>query len=371
MTKIIALFFILLALLTAPAFASQNSTVLPTVSPYPGLTMLNNINSAFNTFQSNFSGSTAPSGCVNEQFWADTSTSILKYTPDCTNYYPVGAFSGGWVAMSSGFKQIAVASTGSANHYVVAYSPAPTAYATGQTYRFITNFANTAAADVNFNSLGAIPLKKQGNVSLASGDVGISSVVECVYDGTNCQITSELSQAATGTVTSVATSGIVTGGTITTAGTIHGTAQPANTILCNGTGSSAEPTSCTAIPSGITAVTQSANDNSTKVATTAYADQYLHILAGINFNGTAGTVRKAFNATLTKNGIGDYTVNFTSTLPDANYYANCTAGPGAAGAGYVSGPVSANPTASAYRFTVANPGITLVDEDFVTCTFAE
>jgi hypothetical protein len=43
--------------------------------------------------------------------------------------------------------------------------------------------------------------------------------------------------------------------------------------------------------------------------------------AWVNFNGT-GTVaiRAAFNVTsITDNGTGDYTLNFTTALPDANY----------------------------------------------------
>lgn len=45
--------------------------------------------------------------------------------------------------------------------------------------------------------------------------------------------------------------------------------------------------------------------------------------AWVNFNGT-GTVaiRQAFNVTsITDNGVGDYTVNFTSAMADANYSA--------------------------------------------------
>ena len=43
--------------------------------------------------------------------------------------------------------------------------------------------------------------------------------------------------------------------------------------------------------------------------------------AWVNFNGT-GTVaiRRAFNVgSITDNGAGDYTVNFTTAMPDANY----------------------------------------------------
>ena len=43
--------------------------------------------------------------------------------------------------------------------------------------------------------------------------------------------------------------------------------------------------------------------------------------AWVNFNGV-GTVaiRSAYNvSSITDNGVGDYTVNFTSAMPDANY----------------------------------------------------
>ena len=55
--------------------------------------------------------------------------------------------------------------------------------------------------------------------------------------------------------------------------------------------------------------------------------------AWVNFNGT-GTVaiRRAFNvSTITDNGPGDYTVNFTTAMVDANYSANVTADVGGAG----------------------------------------
>jgi hypothetical protein len=49
--------------------------------------------------------------------------------------------------------------------------------------------------------------------------------------------------------------------------------------------------------------------------------------AWVNFNGT-GTVaiRASGNvSTIRDNGTGDYTVNFTTAMPDANYFANTTA----------------------------------------------
>jgi hypothetical protein len=56
--------------------------------------------------------------------------------------------------------------------------------------------------------------------------------------------------------------------------------------------------------------------------------------AWVNFNGT-GTVaiRASGNvSSITDNGVGDYTVNFTTAMPDTNY--SVTAATGAAGGGY-------------------------------------
>lgn len=64
--------------------------------------------------------------------------------------------------------------------------------------------------------------------------------------------------------------------------------------------------------------------------------------AWVNFNGT-GTVaiRASGNvSSITDNGTGDYTVNFTNAMPDANYSANVT-GNVLSGAGNTSGWLSA------------------------------
>jgi hypothetical protein len=55
--------------------------------------------------------------------------------------------------------------------------------------------------------------------------------------------------------------------------------------------------------------------------------------AWVNFNGT-GTVaiRASFNvSSITDNGTGDYTVNFTTAMPDANYAAVATCNQNAVG----------------------------------------
>jgi hypothetical protein len=55
--------------------------------------------------------------------------------------------------------------------------------------------------------------------------------------------------------------------------------------------------------------------------------------AWVNFNGTTNTggfctIRSSFNVTtVADNGTGDYTVNFTTAMPDANYSTVCTVTP--------------------------------------------
>jgi hypothetical protein len=42
--------------------------------------------------------------------------------------------------------------------------------------------------------------------------------------------------------------------------------------------------------------------------------------AWVNFNGVGGAIRGSFNvSSITVNGTGDYTVNFTTAMPNANY----------------------------------------------------
>jgi hypothetical protein len=94
--------------------------------------------------------------------------------------------------------------------------------------------------------------------------------------------------------------------------------------------------------------------------------------AWVNFNGT-GTVaiRASFNVTsITDNGTGNYTVNFTTALDNANYAVTFGVGGGGSGlnSGFVAGVltstqygVASNKTASAVQFTTGDYTATLRD----------
>ena len=59
--------------------------------------------------------------------------------------------------------------------------------------------------------------------------------------------------------------------------------------------------------------------------------------AWVNFNGTGVVaIRASFNvSSITDNGTGDYTVNFTSALVDANYSVTSAAGGSSANSSYL------------------------------------
>jgi hypothetical protein len=84
--------------------------------------------------------------------------------------------------------------------------------------------------------------------------------------------------------------------------------------------------------------------------------------AWVNFNGTSTVaIRASYNvSSITDNGTGDYTVNFTNALPDANYAALVT---GEQLTCY--GPTSA--TTSAYRVGAYVPATGVTIDRAIVC----
>ena len=90
--------------------------------------------------------------------------------------------------------------------------------------------------------------------------------------------------------------------------------------------------------------------------------------AWVNFNGT-GTVaiRASYNvSSITDNGTGDYTVNFTTALADANYSITGSAMIALNYAGFLLGPYTAAPTTSAVRFLITPTSFAATDSTYVS-----
>jgi hypothetical protein len=70
--------------------------------------------------------------------------------------------------------------------------------------------------------------------------------------------------------------------------------------------------------------------NSVTAAKLGATEQKQICKAWVNFNGTVATpstIRSSYNvSSVTKNGTGDYTVNFAASMADVNYSANVTTG---------------------------------------------
>jgi hypothetical protein len=93
---------------------------------------------------------------------------------------------------------------GASDTYTCSLSPAISAYVTGTHYRFKANTANTGAATINLNSLGAKTIKKAAGgitTDLADNDIRAGQWVDMVYDGTNMEMQSTLGNAAAGSGT--------------------------------------------------------------------------------------------------------------------------------------------------------------------------
>jgi hypothetical protein len=90
-------------------------------------------------------------------------------------------------------------------------------------------------------------------------------------------------------------------------------------------------------------------------------------LAWVNFNGT-GTVaiRSSYNvSSITDNGTGNYTVNFSTALSDANYSFSLTAGT-ISGNYLAATPYTNNPTTTQLQFNTVNFSSSTVDALYVT-----
>lgn len=102
------------------------------------------------------------------------------------------------------------ADAGGTDAYTITLSTAPNAYAVGQTFRFKANTANTGAATLNVNSLGAKTIVKGVNTTLSNGDIAASQIVTVTYDGTNFVLQNPTATASTNPYLGIYTNGVTT-----------------------------------------------------------------------------------------------------------------------------------------------------------------
>lgn len=94
--------------------------------------------------------------------------------------------------ISQGSGEVYAADGGGSDAYAITLVPAPAAYTSGQVFNFKANTANTGAASLNVNSLGAIAIKKNHDQDLEDNDIESGQIVTVAYDGTYFQMQSQI-----------------------------------------------------------------------------------------------------------------------------------------------------------------------------------
>ena len=122
--------------------------------------------------------------------------------------------------------QIYAADSVGTDAYAVTLVPAPAAYVDGFMLNVKCGTANTGAATLDVNALGATPITKLNDQALATGDIEANQIITVVYNSSGTarfQMISQNAQDAVGTVTSVGVTSdtlTVTNTPITTSGDI-------------------------------------------------------------------------------------------------------------------------------------------------------
>jgi len=120
-------------------------------------------------------------------------------TPSATNKYVTA----GDETRNYGTVAYAASSAGS-DTYVITLSPVPTAYTTGMRIVFKADVANTGAATLNVNSLGAKSILHIDGTALVDGDIAANSLNTVVYDGTQFLLQSQSAKLVGGASSSAA-----------------------------------------------------------------------------------------------------------------------------------------------------------------------
>lgn len=103
------------------------------------------------------------------------------------------------------------------------------------------------------------------------------------------------------------------------------------------------------------------NDSSTQASGRQAAKAYA------NFNGTAATIRSSYNiSSITKTAVGQYVVNFTSALSDANYAIVASSSESSLSFGFT----GSGPTSTTQGYVSVYVSTFYVDQAFVNvCVF--
>lgn len=182
---------------------------------------------------------------------------------------------------------------GAANAYTASPSPLITAYATGSRYIIKIQADNTGASTLNISGVGAKNIKKYDGagvkVDVEAGDLQQDQYYDIFYDGTDIVVLNPQAPYINGTnFTNLVAASTTASGVIELA-------------------TQAEVNAGTDTTRAVVPSTLQAHPAVAKV--------------WVNFNGTSTVViSDSYNVTsITDNGVGDYTINFTTPFAGNNY----------------------------------------------------
>lgn len=229
--------------------------------------------------------------------------------------------------------------------------PPYTAYVAGMTLSFIPVNTNSGAVTLDLDGLGAKNIFVGSSTALSSGDLVAGRIAQIQYDGTRFQLYQ--SSLADNSVTTAKIVDL----NVTTAKLAANAVTTAKITDLNVTTGKLADNAVTTIKitdaNVTTAKIADANITAAKLngAQSGSAPIY-GARAWVNFNGTSTVAIRASGnvSSITDNGTGDYTVNFSTAMSDADYAPNISVS--GASATYNTPMIleSVAPTASAFRF---------------------
>lgn len=127
------------------------------------------------TIKSNVGGAALAAGQI-------TAGDMVRVAYDGTDFKMV---TGVTVAAVQGATFNYAVSGGAANVQTLTLSPAITAYATGQTFKFKSGFTNTGPVTMNVNGQGAKAMVDREGAALVGGELQTNGIYTMTYDGTS------------------------------------------------------------------------------------------------------------------------------------------------------------------------------------------
>ncbi len=150
------------------------------------------------------------------------SSAYLSILTPTNTAIPSGSVVPANVVLQTGSPIYGVDSVGT-DAYAITLSPSPGSYTDGMVINFKAGTANTGGATLDLNGIGPQAIVKLHDQALATGDIEAGQIITVIYDLSNTRWQMQSQTAVTpggGTVTSVASGQGLTGGPITTTGTL-------------------------------------------------------------------------------------------------------------------------------------------------------